>query len=40
MRFYKIKNQIIISDKKLTVGEDLIANATDGAFEKACAGDQ
>ena len=34
MRFYKIDDQIVISDKALTVGEELIANTTDGAHEK------
>ena len=34
MKFYKIEDQIVISDKALTVGEELIANTTDGAFEK------
>ena len=34
MKFYKLENQIVISDKALTVGEELIANTTDGAHEK------
>ena len=34
MKFYKIENQIVISDKALTIGEELTANTTDGAFEK------
>jgi superoxide reductase len=34
MKFYKLENQIIISDKALTVGEELTANTTDGAYEK------
>ncbi len=34
MKFYKLEDQIIISDKALTVGEELTANTTDGAFEK------
>ena len=34
MKFYKIEDQIVISDKALIVGEELIANTTDGAFEK------
>jgi len=34
MKFYKLENQIVISDKALTVGEELTANTTDGAFEK------
>lgn len=34
MKFYKIDDQIVISDKTLTVGEELTANTTDGAHEK------
>ena len=34
MKFYKIDDQIVISDKALTVGEEIIANTTDGAHEK------
>ena len=34
MKFYKIEDQIIISDKALTVGEELIANTVDAAQEK------
>ena len=34
MKFYKIDDQIVISDKALTVGEELTANTTDGAHEK------
>lgn len=34
MKFYKLENQIIITDKALTVGEELNANTTDGAYEK------
>lgn len=34
MKFYKIEDQIIISDKALTVGEELVANTVDAAFEK------
>lgn len=34
MKFYKLDDQIVISDKALTVGEELTANTTDGAFEK------
>jgi len=34
MKFYKLENQIVISDKSLTVGEELSANTSDGAFEK------
>ena len=34
MKFYKIEDQIVISDKALAVGEELTANTTDGAHEK------
>ena len=34
MKFYKLENQIVISDKALSVGEELTANTTDGAHEK------
>ena len=34
MKFYKIDGQIIISDKSLTVGTELIANTVDAAQEK------
>lgn len=34
MKFYKLEDQIIISDKALTQGEELTANTTDGAHEK------
>ncbi len=34
MKFYKIDDQIIISDKTLTVGTELIANTVDAAQEK------
>ncbi len=34
MKFYKIEDQIIISDKTLTVGEELVANTVDAAQEK------
>lgn len=34
MKFYKIDDQIVISDKSLTVGTELVANTTDGALEK------
>ena len=34
MKFYRIDDQIVISDKNLTVGEELTANTTDGAHEK------
>jgi len=34
MKFYKIDDQIIVSDKSLSVGTELIANKTDGAHEK------
>ena len=34
MKFYKIDDQIVFSDKELSVGTELIANTTDGAHEK------
>ena len=34
MKFYKIDDQIVISDKSLSVGKELTANTTDGAREK------
>jgi len=34
MKFYKIEDQVIISDKALSVGEELIPNMTDAAGEK------
>ena len=34
MKFYRIDDQVIISDKVLSAGTELIANTTDGAHEK------
>ena len=34
MKFYKIDDQVIISDKDLSVGTELIPNTTDAAGEK------
>ena len=34
MKFYKVEDQVIISDKALTVGTELIPNTTDAAGEK------
>ena len=34
MKFYKIEDQIVISDKSLSVGTELIANTTDASNEK------
>ena len=34
MRFYRVDDQVVISDKELTVGTELVANTTDGAHEK------
>ena len=34
MKFYKIEDHIIISDKALTVGTELIANTVDASQEK------
>ena len=31
MKFYKLDDQIVISDRALSVGEELTANITDGA---------
>ncbi len=34
MKFYKIDDQVIISDKELSVGTELVANTVDAAQEK------
>ncbi len=34
MKFYKIEDQVIISDKSLSVGEELTANTVDASQEK------
>ena len=34
MKFYKINDQIIISEAELAGATELIANTTDGAYEK------
>lgn len=34
MKFYKIDDQVIISDKELSVGKELIPNTTEAAGEK------
>lgn len=34
MKFYRIDDQIVISDKKLSVGTELTANTVDAAQEK------
>ena len=34
MKFYRIDDQIVISDKTLSVGTEVVANTTDGAHEK------
>ena len=34
MKFYKIDDQVIISDKALSTGTELISNTTDAAGEK------
>ena len=34
MKFYKIDDQVVISDKDLSVGTELIANTVDAAQEK------
>ena len=34
MKFYKVEDQVIISDKMLSVGTELIPNTTDAVGEK------
>lgn len=34
MKFYKIEDQVIISDKTLSIGTELVANTVDAAQEK------
>ena len=34
MKFYKLEDQVIISDKTLSVVTELVANTVDAAFEK------
>lgn len=34
MKFYKIDDQVIISDKALSIGTELVANTVDAAQEK------
>ncbi len=34
MKFYKIDDQVVISDKELSVGTELIANTNDASQEK------
>lgn len=34
MKFYQIEDQIVFSDKSLSIGTELIANTSDGAHEK------
>ena len=34
MKFYRIDDQIVISDKALSIGTEVVANTTDGAHEK------
>ena len=34
MKFYKIDDQVVLSDKELSVGTELIPNTTDAAGEK------
>jgi len=34
MKYYKIDDQVVITDKKLSVGSELIPNTTDAAGEK------
>ena len=37
MKFYKIDDQIVISDKSLTVGTELTANTVDASQEASIA---
>ena len=34
MKFYKLEDQVIISDKELSAGTELVPNTTDAAGEK------
>ena len=34
MKFYRIEDEVVITDKEIDVGTELVANATDGAHEK------
>lgn len=34
MKFYKIGDQVVISDKEITVGTELVVNTVDAAHEK------
>ena len=34
MKFYKLEDQIIFTDKDIAVGTECVANTTDGAHEK------
>ena len=34
MKFYRVDDQIVFSDKELGVGTELVANTTDAAGEK------
>lgn len=34
MKFYKLEEQVIISDKSLSIGTELVANTVDAAQEK------
>ena len=34
MKFYRIDDEVVITDKELGVGTELMANTTDGAHEK------
>ena len=36
MKFYKIDDQIVISDKVLSVGKELVANTTVVVSRKKC----
>ena len=34
MKFYKVDGKVVVSETELTIGEELMANTTDGAYEK------
>ena len=34
LKFYKIQDQVVIADKELSIGEELVPNTTDAAGEK------
>ena len=36
MKFYKLEDQVIIYDKALSIGTELVANTVDAAQENMC----